>query len=508
MMINFIDNFLNSITMYRLALYYLIIIVVVSCFASFAGLVLYSSIDILISAFVLVSSCVIGNFLFSKIAGAVPNIESVFITAFILLLILPITFPADIPILIAASMIAMGSKYVFAIKRQHIFNPAALAAFSTGIIFNTGGGVWWVSAPVLLPIVIIGGLLLVRKIRRGQVVSFFLITYLIVSTGISFFNQASISDLLNTLNILFVHSALLFFAFVMFTEPLTAPALPMQQRYYAVFTAILYALPQVRNIGFIVTPELALIIGNIFSYIISPKEKLILKLKDKKQLASGIYEFIFQKNSGFVFTPGQYMEWTLSHKKSDTRGNRRYFTIASSPTEDTIRLGIRLYEKPSSFKSSLIKMAHGEKIVAGGVAGDFVLPKDKDEKLVFVAGGIGITPFRSMLKHLVDINEKRDIVLLSINKIEEDIVYKDIFEEAEKKIGLKILYILTEQSPTGWKGLAGHLSPEMVREHIADFKDRTFYISGSHIVVTSTKSVLNKIGIKKNRIKTDYFPGF
>jgi len=494
--------------MYRLTLYYLIILVVVSFFASFAGLVLYSSLDILISALVLVSFCVISNILFSKIAGAIPNVESVFITALILLLIFPLQFPADIPLLILASIIAMGSKYVFAIKKQHIFNPAALAAFSTGIIFNNGGGIWWVSAPVLLPIVVIGGMLLVRKIRRGQVVSLFLITYFIFSAGIACLNQVSVLDFLNTLNILFAQSALLFFAFVMFTEPLTAPVHPIQQRYYAVFTAMLYALPQVKNISFIVTPEMALIIGNIFSYIISPKEKFILQLKDSKKLASGIYEFIFKKNSSFAFAPGQYMEWTLSHKKSDTRGNRRFFTLASSPTEDTIRLGIRLYEKPSSFKSSLIKMIHGEKIVAGGLAGDFILPKKKDEKLVFVAGGIGITPFRSMLKYLLDTNEKRDIVLLSINKIAEDIVYRDIFEEAEKKIGLKILYILTEQSPTGWKGLVGHLSPEMVREHIADFKDRTFYISGSHIVVTSTKSVLNKIGIKKNRIKTDYFPGF
>ena len=494
--------------MYRLTLYYLILLVVVSFFASFAGLVLYGPLDILISAFVLVSFCVIGNLLFSKIARAIPNVESVFITALILLLILPITFPTDIPILIIASVIAMGSKYLFAIKKQHIFNPAALAVFSTGIIFNNGGGVWWVSAPVLLPIVIIGGLLIVRKIRRAQVVALFLIAYLIVSAGIAFFNQVSISDLLNTLNILFIYSALSFFAFVMFTEPLTSPVHPRQQRYYAVFIALLYAVPQVRNVGFIVTPEMALIIGNIFSYIISPKEKLILQLKDTKRLASGIYEFIFQKNSKFTFTPGQYMEWTLSHKKSDTRGNRRYFTLASSPTENTIRLGVRLYEKPSSFKSSLVKMTHGGKIVAGGVAGDFVLPRDKDEKLVFIAGGIGITPFRSMLKYLVDTNEKRDIVLLSINKIAEDIVYKDIFEEAEKKIGLKILYILTEEFPVGWKGLTGHLSPEMIQEHVADFKDRTFYISGSHLVVTSTKSVLRKLGINNAKIKTDYFPGF
>lgn len=507
-MFTFIDNFLNSITMYRLTLYYLTLLVVISFFAGFFGLVLYGPLDIVVSACILLVFCMIANFLFSKIAGTVTNVESVFITAFILVLILPIKFPADIPILIFASFIAMGSKYMLTIKKQHVFNPAAFAAFAIGIIFNNGGAIWWVSAPVLLPAILIGGLLLVRKIRREKFIISFLLTYLVIVTGVLFFNQVSIPNLLIALNILFLHSSLLFFALVMFTEPLTTPSHPRQQMYYAIFVAIFYATPQLRIFGFASTPELALIIGNIFSYIISPKEKFFLLLRDKIKLAPGIYEFVFQKNSKFTFTSGQYMEWTFGHKNPDTRGNRRYFTLASSPTEDTIRLGVRLYEKPSSFKASFVEMAHGEKILAGGLAGDFILPKDKNEKLVFVAGGIGITPFRSMLKYLLDMNEKRDIVLLSINKISEDIVYKEIFEKAKARFGIKIVYTLTEQVPTGWKGLTGHLTSEMVKEQVPDFKDRTFYISGSQLMVTSSQSVLKELGIRKDKIKKDYFPGF
>jgi len=493
--------------MYRLTLYYLATIFVVSFFASFAGLVLYGPLDILSGAFVVLVSCAIGNFLLAKVTGAMPNIESVFITAFILIFILPIQFPTNIPILIGASLIAMVSKYILAINKQHIFNPAAFAAVCIGVISANGVAIWWISAPVLLPIIIIGGLLLVRKIRRGQVVSFFLLTYLIFSAVISFFNQVPISDFLSTFNILFVYSALLFFAFVMFTEPLTTPAHPKQQMFYAFCVAALYALPQLRNLGFVVTPEMALAIGNIFSYFISPKEKFLLPLKDKIILAPGIYEFIFQKTSEFTFAPGQYMEWTLSHKKPDSRGNRRYFTLASSPTEDTVRLGVRLYEKPSSFKSAIVELANGSKIIAGGLAGDFVLPKDKNEKLVFIAGGIGITPFRSMLKYLLDTSEKRDIVLVSINKIVEDIVYKDIFDQAVMMFGMKAIYTITEQVPQGWSGLTGHLTPEMVSQQIPDFKERTFYVSGSHAMVTSCEAVLKELEIKKSKIKRDYFPG-
>src|SRR5690606_33578640 len=147
-------------------------------------------------------------------------------------------------------------------------------------------------------------------------------------------------------------------------------------------------------------------------YIVSPKYKLLLTLKEKVQLAPSIYEFIFSKNIAFTFTPGQYLEWTLPEKSADGRGNRRYFTIASSPTEEDVRLGVKMAaERSSKFKTTLVDMKEGDSLVAGQLSGDFVLPKDKNKKLVFIAGGIGVTPFRSMIQYLLTNREKRDIVL-------------------------------------------------------------------------------------------------
>src|SRR5258708_34079548 len=110
------------------------------------------------------------------------------------------------------------------------------------------------------------------------------------------------------------------------------------------------------------------------------------------------------------------MEWTVGHAHSDTGGNRRYFTLASSPTEKEVHLGVRFYDPSSSFQRAVVELPAGSTIVAGQVAGEFTLPKDPQKKLVFIAGGIGITPFRSMVKYLLDRDEKRAITLFYSNR--------------------------------------------------------------------------------------------
>jgi len=114
----------------------------------------------------------------------------------------------------------------------------------------------------------------------------------------------------------------------------------------------------------------------------------------------------------------------------DSRGNRRYFTIASSPTEKELRLGVKFYPNGSSFKKALASMNEADTIIASQLSGDFIMPSNKKKKLVFIAGGIGITPFRSMIKYLIDTKQKRDIVLIYSNRTKTDVIYKNIFDSA------------------------------------------------------------------------------
>ena len=195
---------------------------------------------------------------------------------------------------------------------------------------------------------------------------------------------------------------------------------------------------------------------------------LVLKLKDKVQLAPDIYDFIFTPARRFAFSPGQYMEWTLGHADPDSRGNRRYFTLASSPTEDQLRLGVKFYPNGSSFKQALLDLDHQHEIVATQLAGDFVLPNDPNQKCVFIAGGVGITPFRSMIKYLIDTRQRRSIVLFYANRSIKDIIYKDVFDKAEKQLGLKTVYTVTDSSdlPAAWRGKVGRITPDLIKAEV------------------------------------------
>jgi ferredoxin-NADP reductase len=146
-------------------------------------------------------------------------------------------------------------------------------------------------------------------------------------------------------------------------------------------------------------------------------------------------------------------------------------------------------------------------VVAASLSGHFTLPKNQGQKLIVIAGGIGITPFRSMLKYLVDRNEKRDIVLFYANKSADEIAYLDVFSEAQKKLGVKVVYTLTDQVPPNWSGRTGRIDANMIKLEVPDYLDRYFYLSGSHAMVVAYEQVLKELGIKKNQIIKDYFPG-
>ncbi|TIP56005.1 MAG: hypothetical protein E5X68_35440, partial [Mesorhizobium sp.] len=90
---------------------------------------------------------------------------------------------------------------------------------------------------------------------------------------------------------------------------------------------------------FYFTPELALLTGNLFAYAVSPKGRFVLTLERIEQTAVDTYDFVFKSQRKLAFQAGQYLEWTLGLDRPDNRGNRRYFTVASSPTEQSVRLG-------------------------------------------------------------------------------------------------------------------------------------------------------------------------
>jgi glycine betaine catabolism B len=507
-MLSYIDSYLNKITMYRLTLYYLTLLVGVGVIVSVFGLLPYKPIDILISTGIVLIVCVLSNYIFARLFHAVTNVESVFITAFILVLIVPLNYPTNLFFLLSASFLAMASKYVLTIEKQHIFNPAAVAVAGVSFLSNNAA-IWWIGTPVLLPFVIVGGFLLVRKIRREVLVLTFLLSYLFIIAIASFFHSGSFASILTIWQLSIIHSALFFFAFVMLTEPITSPGTKSKQQLFAFVTAIFYATAQIRLLHISFTPEIALCLGNIFSYVISPKYRFLLHLKWKNEIAKDTVLFAFDRKKDFYFAPGQYLEWTLPHNNTDNRGNRRYFSLASSPTEEEILIEVKFYNPSSSYKSALAKLNSDQSIIATQLAGDFVLPRDLKTKLIFIAGGVGIAPFRSMIRYLIDNALHADIILFYTNKQAEDISFANLLDSA-RQYGVRTIYSLTDTSavPTNWKGKTGHITIDMIKEEVSDYQKRTYYVSGPQPMVENVKKVLSDIHVSRKKIKTDFFPGY
>lgn len=481
-----IDNFLNNITMYRLALYFLILLAGVGLIYSLFGVLPFDPINYIFSFTFLLVVSGFANKIFTKVFEAQANTESWIISALILgLIIAPPKNLHEVIFVGWAAVLMVTSKFVLAIGNKHIFNPVAISVAVTASAIS-GTANWWVGNAMILPITLIGGFLIVRKLKRWDMVLAFL------AVALMFIGPArwvrSIAD-----------TPLIFFAIIMLTEPLTTPPTRTLRIIYGALVGLVFA-PQMHFGNIYTTPEIALIIGNIYSYWVSPKYKLILTLKEKLKLTHDIYDFTFVPDKLATFTPGQYMEFTLEHANPDDRGNRRYLSLASSPLEKEIRIGVKFGLPPSSFKKGLMSLSIGQKIVAGQLIGDFVLPLDPSKKLVFMAGGIGITPFRSMIKYLVDINQKRDITVIYSAKTISDFVYTDVYKEAEDKLEIKTIYVDTETQ--------GHFDTTRLVKEIPDYKERTFYISGSHGVVSAFENVLKELHVHRNQIVTDYFPGF
>lgn len=502
-MIKAVDRFLDHLTMYRLVLYYLTSLLAVAVALSLVKLVPYDPLALTFTTVLTLAVCWATNRVFELVFEVPVNSESVYITALILVLILDPVAGTDLKGIGAvafASIWAIASKYILAIGRKHLFNPAALGVALSALLIDKPA-TWWVGGNLwLLPFVLLGGILVVRKLRRLDLVATFVIVALLTilaTTEPSLYGSALRETLTS--------SPLLFFAFVMLTEPLTAPTTRWPRLAFAAVVGFLFA-PNVHIGSFYFTPELALLAGNLFAYAAGPKGRFVLTLERIERSASDSYDFIFRSPRKLAFEAGQYLEWTLGLDRSDNRGNRRYFTIASAPTEEDVRLGVKFYSRSSAFKRELIAMKPGSRIHAAQLAGNFTLPARRETKVAFLAGGIGITPFRSMLQYLLDRGEKRPIIVLYGTERQKDIAYRDVLDAARRELGIRTIHAVAQDAERGQ--YPGYIDKRLIEIAVPDYLERTFYISGPQAMVKLLRHELLAMGVRRSKIKVDYFPGF
>ncbi|HIH75051.1 MAG TPA: FAD-dependent oxidoreductase [Methanosarcina sp.] len=210
----------------------------------------------------------------------------------------------------------------------------------------------------------------------------------------------------------------------------------------------------------------------------------------------------FEKPQGFHYLAGQYIFVTLGNGPDEMT---KHFTLSSSPTEDFLEITKRLTGHP--FANALASLSVGDKVSMNGAFGKFTFQGDYD-KVGMLSGGIGITPLRSIIKYSIDQKSGVSITLLYSNRSEDDIAFRNEFEDIQKEnSSIKVIETITKPDPY-WKGASGRINTEMVKKFIPDYPERTFYTSGPQKMVESMVSLLKELGVPEEQIRQEYFPGY
>ena len=498
-----LDRVTGRFTMYRTVLILLLAITANAFVLSFVRVIFYTPLELLVSGAVAVGVSMGASTLMALAFRAKPHLESSAITGLLLFMILLPSLEADKLAFIAlAAVVASVSKYLLAWRGRHIFNPAAIGAVVVTVPVLTFG-VWWVGVPLLLPIVAISAFIVLYRTRRIEMG----VVYLIVALAVyavrwTMTGQGALAGIEAGL----LSSFFVFFAGFMLSEPLTMPPLKRQQLGYAVTIALLSSLSF--NIGPVhSSPQLALVVGNIIAFLFGQRRGIALTLVEKKQLTPTTWEFSFSPAHPVRFTPGQYMELTVPHRKTDLKGVRRVFSISSAPGEDApITFALKVEgETVSSFKRALLDLATGSTVRGTLVAGDFVLPTAVETPLLFVAGGIGITPFASQLAHDHARGVDRDVVVAYAVSDPAELAYSDLLKKSAARV---IITAPTKPArlPKGWIYAGPRLTREVIEQHIPDAATRRAFISGPPSLVNTLRVILRRLGSRK--ITTDYFSGY
>lgn len=208
-----------------------------------------------------------------------------------------------------------------------------------------------------------------------------------------------------------------------------------------------------------------------------------------EQLAESIWHFTFNKPPGFAFTAGDYVELAIPYKDSEL-GGRRWMTIASSPHQQELEFITKVPEHPSDYKKALKELALGSIATISPAIGTFHLPRPTSKKILWVAGGVGITPYLSQAKWMKHNAQERDISLLYVAKADEHL-YLDTLND--------VAHTTTLSSLNGLEDL---------KAHAEDYSERQIFLSGPQPFCEQFFTALLQEGLPRNQLQLDYFEGY
>jgi ferredoxin-NADP reductase/nitrite reductase/ring-hydroxylating ferredoxin subunit len=223
------------------------------------------------------------------------------------------------------------------------------------------------------------------------------------------------------------------------------------------------------------------------------------------------------KTTPFNYTAGQFAFFDIGGVYNDPKGPIRHFTISSSPTENFIMFSTRIRDSP--YKKRLSTLEEGSRVKVRGPEGQFVLHEDYSKPAVFLSGGIGVTPFRSMIKYATDKQLPLRIVMFDSNRNRDNILFKQEFDDcANINKNLKIIYTISDggqqqssSTANDWKGEYGRIDKAMILKYLDTnmLNNSIFYICGPPSMLKAMQALLqDELEIPKERIKVEEFTGY
>lgn len=235
-----------------------------------------------------------------------------------------------------------------------------------------------------------------------------------------------------------------------------------------------------------------------------------IKFTKNETIAEGTMAFYFEKPADFNFAAGQSGDFTLINPaQTDAEGNTRTFSFTTAPYED--QLGIATRMRDTAFKHNLKELKAGDEIVLDAPYGDLKLHNNAAKPAVFLTGGIGITPVRSIIFDALKKELPHQIYLFYSNRRPEDAAFlQELTDLQNGHQNYKLIATMTqpEKSALGWSGETGYINAEMLKKHITNLSESIYYLTGPQSMVTAMRSVLAELGVDSDNIKTEEFAGY
>ena len=230
-------------------------------------------------------------------------------------------------------------------------------------------------------------------------------------------------------------------------------------------------------------------------------------VRETREVAEGTLLALFAVEDYPDYRPGAYFWVELPDRgHDDEKGLRRHISLVTSPTEHGV-VGLATRLRDTAFKRTLAELEVGDEVQVEEPKGSFLLPEETDVEYVFVAGGIGITVFRSMLRYIADTGEPYRVTLVYSNRDRSSTPFLDELAELEQRIpGLRVVLTMTDDE--AWEGERRRVDPPMLADVLGGLDGRTFLVAGPPAMAEGVADSLREAGVPEERVRADRFSGY